>query len=171
MRALVEKYPVDVSRIYGAGAGKAANVIWEMMGAYPDLFAAVAVSGGAGQTWKVRRASYVPAWIFGRENDSYCPAGGQIWSDQGKLLHGCLTLVRSLRAAGNERVLYSPKPEMTGEELLEDKEAVQWMFVRSKREGYRLRAGAGYPVDKKNHVTSAGAGIDPLPRGSYVSCG
>ena len=108
MRALVEKYPVDVSRIYGAGAGKAANVIWEMMGAYPDLFAAVAVSGGAGQTWKVRRASYVPAWIFGRENDSYCPAGGQIWSDQGKLLHGCLTLVRSLRAAGNERVLYSP---------------------------------------------------------------
>lgn len=44
MRALVEKYPVDVSRIYGAGAGKAANVIWEMMGAYPDLFAAVAVS-------------------------------------------------------------------------------------------------------------------------------
>ena len=138
MRALVEKYPVDVSRIYGAGAGKAANVIWEMMGAYPDLFAAVAVSGGAGQTWKVRRASYVPAWIFGRENDSYCPAGGQIWSDQGKLLHGCLTLVRSLRAAGNERALYSPKPEMTGEELLEDKDAVQWMFVRSKREGYRI---------------------------------
>lgn len=98
-----------------------------------------------------------------------------------------------------------PKPEMTGEELLEDKEAVQWMFVRSKREGYRidmLRPGVwklqdytgssfyvvegtraalvidtGFgpelvtPVDKKNHVTSAGAGIDPLPRGSYVSCG
>ena len=35
-------------------------------------------------------------------------------------------------------MLYSPKPEMTGEELLEDKEAVQWMFVRSKREGYRI---------------------------------
>ena len=138
MRSLVEEFPIDVSRIYGMGAGRAADMLWEMMGAYPDLFAAAAVSGGAGQTWKVRRASYVPVWIFGREDDSYCPAGGQIWSSQGKLLHGCLTLARSLRAAGNERVLYSCRPEMTGEELLEDKEVLPWMFVRSKREGYRI---------------------------------
>lgn len=138
MRELVKTYPIDETRIYCAGAGRAANMLWEMMGAYPDLFAAVAVSGGAGQTWKVRRASYVPAWIFGRENDSYCPAGGQVWSEQGKLLHGCLTLARSLRAAGNERVLYAQKPEMTGEELLEQKEVLDWMFFRSKREGYRI---------------------------------
>ena len=63
MRALVEEFPIDVSRIYGTGAGRAADMLWEMMGAYPDLFVAVAVSGGAGQTWKVRRASDAPAWI------------------------------------------------------------------------------------------------------------
>ena len=35
-------------------------------------------------------------------------------------------------------MLYAQKPEMTGEELLEQKEVLDWMFFRSKREGYRI---------------------------------
>jgi len=73
---LVEKYPIDIKKIYIIGISIGAFGVWDMIIRFPDLFAAAVPLSGAGDPAKASRINHIPIWNFHGEWDFYVPVKG-----------------------------------------------------------------------------------------------
>lgn len=70
---IVEKYKVDVDRIYVTGLSMGGFGTWALGGFSPDRFAALVPICGGGDPMTARRLAHVPVWVFHGAKDPVVP--------------------------------------------------------------------------------------------------
>jgi predicted peptidase len=92
MGTLLQRHPIDTSRIYVVGLSMGGAAVWELAFRYPSLFAAAVPICGFADTRFAPRIKDLPVWAFHGADDSVVPPA---YSRQ---------IVVALRAAGGHPV-------------------------------------------------------------------
>lgn len=133
------QWKMDVCRTYIAGFRLGAYGTWQMISAYPRLFAAAFPVHGYGEPYKVRSAKEVPIWAVHFSQDSQIPALERFLQKEGNILAGSRLLVQALWNVGG-RPKYTELPgcgeEAISEEILS--QAMEWMLEQDRRKIFRV---------------------------------
>lgn len=70
---LINKYRVDIERIYVTGLSMGGYGTWEIARRYPEKFAAIAPICGGGSTEQLQQLKNVPVWAFHGDKDEVVP--------------------------------------------------------------------------------------------------
>ena len=71
---LIDKYPVDINRVYLTGLSMGGFGTWNFATRYPDLFAAIIpICGGSHDIGSAHNLKYIPIWCFHGDVDSVIP--------------------------------------------------------------------------------------------------
>lgn len=70
----IAEHNIDTNRIYLMGHSMGATGCWNMLGRYPETFAAAIISAGVSDTSIAKRLTHIPVWVFSGKNDSIAPA-------------------------------------------------------------------------------------------------
>jgi predicted peptidase len=120
---VIAKHHVDPDRVYLTGLSLGGFGAWNLVTAYPDLFAACApVCGGGGDPFAVARLRGVAFWVFHGEEDEVVP-----------VKHSRM-MVNALRAAGVDvkYTQYDNRGHGVWERTYNDPKLYEW-FLKHKR--------------------------------------
>ena len=96
---IIERYPVDQSRVYLTGLSMGGQGTWKLATDYPHRFAAIVPICGRGDTVLARhRLTKMPVWVFHGAKDKLVPISK---SEE---------MVEALRQAGNKNVKFTAYP-------------------------------------------------------------
>jgi predicted peptidase len=87
---VMKEYKIDSKRLYLTGLSMGAAGTWSLAAAHPDKWAAIAPICFGGDAASAAKIKHVPCWCFCGDKDNP------------KLLEGCRTMVKALKAAGGE---------------------------------------------------------------------
>lgn len=71
--SIVSQYRIDTDRIYITGLSMGGFGTWNLAGAYPDRFAAIAPVCGGGDAEHAASIAHLPIWVFHGEKDQMVP--------------------------------------------------------------------------------------------------
>lgn len=139
---------MDLCKTYIAGLSVGAYGVWQLVSAYPRLFAAAVPISGYGDPYRIRQAKEVPIWAFWKKNDIPVSPYDCVFREKQNLLAGSALLIQSLRNAGGD---------IKGTELKETQlnwktlvnEIGNWVVRQNRRNSFRverLRQGV-YKID------------------------
>ncbi|RAI98481.1 hypothetical protein LX64_04843 [Chitinophaga skermanii] len=94
-KEVMEKYPVDTSRIYLTGLSMGGNGTWKWAMSNPEKFTAIAPICGYGKPVNPCGLRNVAIWAFHNADDDTIPVSAS------------RTLVNAVRSCGNEKVIYT----------------------------------------------------------------
>ncbi|MFN4200551.1 MAG: alpha/beta fold hydrolase [Fervidobacterium gondwanense] len=128
---LIDKYPIDTSKIYITGLSMGGFGSVALMTMCPDRFAAGVVVCGGGNVRKAYKIAKIPIWFFHAEDDDVVP------------VHYTRDLVRELEKLGAP-VKYTeyPKgymgslglpPHASWVPTYRNKEMIEWLFEQRKK--------------------------------------
>lgn len=70
---VIDKYPIDINRIYLTGFSMGGFGTWKTATEYKDVFAAIAPICGGGFVYDAFKIKYIPAWVFHGALDDIVP--------------------------------------------------------------------------------------------------
>jgi hypothetical protein len=70
---VMDEAAVDPSRVYVTGEGAGADLVWKLLGRYPDRFAAAVIVSGDAELGIAERVERLPLWVFHGEGDDRVP--------------------------------------------------------------------------------------------------
>ena len=70
---VLEKYPIDLTRIYLTGLSMGGFGTWKYAIEYPEIFAAIAPICGGGSIYNAHTIRKIPTWIFHGKKDKVIP--------------------------------------------------------------------------------------------------
>ncbi len=76
IETLIQKYPIDPSRIYITGPSMGGYGTWDAIERWPQMFAAAAPIAGGGSPAQASRVVSVPIWAFHSADDNEVPVSG-----------------------------------------------------------------------------------------------
>jgi dipeptidyl aminopeptidase/acylaminoacyl peptidase len=121
---LVEKLPIDQTRLYLTGSSMGGSGTWSTLAKWPDVFACGVVLCGSGDPKTAETIKNVPIWVFHGDKDDMVPV------DRARTMFAALQAVK-----GN--IQYS---ELTGEGhniagiVYPKRELREWMFEQRRGE-------------------------------------
>ena len=117
---LIEKYPIDIERIYVTGLSMGGFGTWEMLYSNPGMFAAAAPVRGGYDPARASALVTVPTWVFHGD------------ADEAVLVENSRTMVEALRALGAP-VKYTEYPGVGHDSwtaAYHDDEFIEWLFAQ-----------------------------------------
>jgi len=120
---LLQKYPIDDSRIYVTGISMGGCATYDLIMRYPEKFAAAIPICGWGDTSKVKVINDIPLWIFHGADDDIVKV-----SHSRKMYH-------ALHEA-KANVKYTEYPGINHDSWLKayrDPELLEWLFLQKKK--------------------------------------
>jgi len=120
---VIEKYPIDKSRVYLTGLSMGGEGAWGLAIRRPETFAAlVPICGGWSSPSKAERLRNVPVWAFHGAKDSFVPVGES------------KKMVNALKALGADARLtvYEDVGHHSWKPAYENPELYKWLLSHSK---------------------------------------
>ena len=88
--SVMKEYKIDSKRLYRTGLSMGGAGTWSLAAAHPDKWAAIAPICFGADPATADKIKHIPCWCFCGDKDNP------------KLLEGCRTMVKALKAAGGE---------------------------------------------------------------------
>lgn len=123
VQELMEKYPVDKSRVYACGFSMGGFGTWDLLMRHPDLFCAGVPMCGAGDPSKASVFQNIPVWAIHGAQDPTVP------------VRGSQEMIQAIEAAGITNAKYTELPEHAHDVwnyTYTNRDIFQWLFAQKK---------------------------------------
>jgi predicted peptidase len=102
LHEIVDRHPVDRSRVYVVGFSMGGEASWDAITYYPEMFAAALIMNGAGDPRVMARVRNIPIRFFHGDRDSVTPTGNSRELDAALRALGAMARYTELQGVGHD---------------------------------------------------------------------